>query len=302
VCRLHVEVARLRSRGPAFKCGIDVDGLVDAQLVVDALLNHHNDFSLLSGPTLAHPDHGVVDCGQRERNRTSTSAVGALHSTPPVPLVNLPGKLLDVPLVVDLAAHIQFAVVAVVEFSARGLEEIVGVHIFDRVVVALVFLLVFLVDFGLVIDEDVAPRLLPSLGGASLQKSALGSRTAVRGETYNHVILVVLFIVVVIIVIVKIYAGALFVLVGVACQAERIVVVVVLHRRGFAWSRPARRLVLVINLSHGIEVLRLGRALAIVVRHCCCVAGFSNVFRGRSSRAAIDVAAAGSANAVLQRP
>jgi hypothetical protein len=45
-----------------------------------------------------------------------------LHSSPPVPLVNLSGKLLDISLIIDFAPHVQFAMMAVVEFGTRGLE------------------------------------------------------------------------------------------------------------------------------------------------------------------------------------
>jgi hypothetical protein len=47
------------------------------------------------------------------------------------------------------------------------------VDVFDNIVVALFLLLVFFINFGFVIDEDVTLRLSPAFGGPSLEKSVL---------------------------------------------------------------------------------------------------------------------------------
>jgi cytochrome c biogenesis protein CcdA len=93
---------------------------------------------------------------------------------------------------------------------------------------------------------------------------------------YNNVVIVFALLVVIVVVPIEIHACTLFIFIRVARQAQRIILVFVvilvgrdrLARRGFA-----RRLVILVDLRHRIEVLGLGRALAVVVGHCCGTVG-----------------------------
>jgi hypothetical protein len=109
---------------------------------------------------------------------------------------------------------------------------------------------------------------------------------------YNNIVIFVTLLIVVVVVIVKVYACSLFIFIRVACQAQRIILVVVFI---LVCCRPARRgcgrLVILIYLRHRIEHLRLSRTLAVIVGHCHGTVRLRDVFGGWSFRGAVGVAA-----------
>jgi hypothetical protein len=113
---------------------------------------------------------------------------------------------------------------------------------------------------------------------------------------YNNVVIFVTLLIV-FVVIVEIYACALFIFISVACQAQRTILVLVLVLvLVLICCRPARRgcgrrVVILINLRHRVEHLRLSRALAVGVGHCRGTVKLRDVFGGWSFRAAVVVAA-----------
>jgi hypothetical protein len=111
---------------------------------------------------------------------------------------------------------------------------------------------------------------------------------------YNNVVIFVTLLIV-FVVIVEIYACALFIFISVACQTQRTILVFVLVLV-LICCRPARRgcgrrVVILINLRHRVEHLRLSRALAVGVGHCRGTVKLRDVFGGWSFRAAVVVAA-----------
>jgi hypothetical protein len=170
-----------------------------------------------------------------------------------------------------LEAHIKLTVVAIVEVGIRGLEKIVGVHLILDVVVALVFLFFFLVDFGFDIDEHVALGLLSAFRGPRLQEVSVYLDLFEPSLAYHDVVLVLLIVVIVVLVVIFVLLCAFFfiILVIVVASLGYIIVLIILvcgswpaHRCAGGWY------VIFVNFGHRVEWLIVGARVAVVVaRH-----------------------------------